>query len=159
MEANLDHREHPADNEATDKIGIASKLQTIDYSHGSAYSNVKTVDYNHRVTSGGPSHPPAYRDPAYPSSSFDLSGYGGAGREAGYPYEGYQFPPGGGGYPPAVAAAAGAFLPHGLDAATLFAAYASQAGTARLSNLFKATHTHKVTVLYIQLHISPFMHK
>ena len=122
----VDRREHPAEEETTDRISIASKLQSFDYSHGSA--NVKSVDYNHGTSSGAPSHPAAqvYQDSAYPPS-FDVAGYGGAGREAGYPYEGYQYPSGGGGYPPA----AGYFLPSGLDAATLFAAYASQAGTSR----------------------------
>ncbi len=126
-----DRREHPADEEPTNRISIASKLQSFDYSHGS--TNLKTVDYNHGTSSGAPAAQ-AYQDSAYPPapSSFDVAGYGGgAGRETGggYPYEGYRYPPpaaGGGGYPPA---AAGSFLPGGLDAATLFAAYASQAGT------------------------------
>ena len=119
----IDRREHPAEGEATNRISIASKLQSFDYSHGS--TNLKTVDYNHGTSSSGaPAPAQAYQDSAYPPS-FDVAGYGGAGgREAGggYPYEAYRYPPpaGGGGYPPG----AGSFLPSGLDAATLFAAYA-----------------------------------
>ena len=123
----IDRRELPPKGEPTNRISIASKLQSFDYSHGS--TNLKTVDYNHGTSSGAPAATQAYQDSAYPPS-FDVAGYGGAGgREAGgdYPYEGYRYPPlaGGGGYPPG----AGSFLPSGLDAATLFAAYASQAGT------------------------------
>lgn len=138
----LDRRERPTDDGlgATKRVGsISSKLQSFDYSHGSA--NLKTVDYNHGTSSGVPSHPvaQAFQDSAYPSS-FDLSGYSGAGSEAGYSYEGYQYPPGGGGYPPV----AGSFLPSGLDAATLFAAYASQAGT---------TIDYVHFLIHIQLHM------
>ena len=115
----VDRRDHPMEEEPTERISIASKLQSFDYSHGS--TNLKTVDYNHGGSSDAPAAQ-AYQDSTYPS--LDLAGYGGAGREVvGYPYEGYQYP-GGGGYPPG----AGSFLPAGLDAATLFAAYASQTG-------------------------------
>ena len=121
----IDRREHPAEGESTSRISIASKLQSFDYSHGS--TNLKTVDYNHGTSSGAPAATQAYQDSAYPPPPFDVTGYGGAGaggREAGggYPYEAYRYPPpvGGGGYPPG----AGSFLPSGLDAATLFAAYA-----------------------------------
>ena len=121
----IDRREHPTEGaEPTSRISIASKLQSFDYSHGS--TNLKTVDYNHGTSSGAPPAAQAYQDSAYPPS-FDVAGYGGAGaggREAGggYPYEAYRYPPPaeGGGYPPG----AGSFLPSGLDAATLFAAYA-----------------------------------
>lgn len=128
----VDRREPPADSGATEKVGISSKLQSFDYSHGSAYSNYKSVDYNH----GPPS------DSAYPAS-YGQPGYAREG--GGYPYEGYQYPPGGGGYPPG--AGGGGFLPSGLDAATLFAAYASQAGTcrARLMIVLKFAH-YTVTV-------------
>ena len=122
--------DRPGDDNAANKVNITSKLQTIDYSHGSSYSNVKSVDYNHGAMGAPPQPPPtdAFRDPAYPPA-FDIPGYGsGGGRHLPYPspYEGYQYPPGGGGYPPAPP---GTFFPPGFDAATLFAAYASQAGT------------------------------
>ena len=115
----LDRGEHPVDEAAlAEKVNIASKLQTIDYSHGSSsYSHLKSVDYNHGSLAG--SHPPGYRDPHYPPPLDRQPAYP-------QPYEGYPYPPGGGGYPPGPP---GNFLPSGLDAATLFAAYASQTGT------------------------------
>lgn len=114
----LDRRERPREVEAvTEKVNISSKLQTIDYSHGSSFTNLKSVDYNHGSVAG--THPPEFRDPHYPPP---------IGRQPAYPhaYEGYQYPPGGGGYPPGPP---GPFFPSGIDAATLFAAYASQTGT------------------------------
>ena len=134
----LDHGEHPVEEAAlADKVNIASKLQTIDYSHGSSsYSNLKSVDYNHGSFTG--SHPHGYRDPHYPPP---------IDRQPTYPqtYEGYSFPPGGGAFPPGPP---GNFLPSGLDAATLFAAYASQAGTAHWLCLFLTLDVHAWGLLY-----------
>lgn len=117
--AKVEYREE----ESLDKVNISSKLHTIDYSHGSSYSSLKTVDYKHGTLSGPPL--PGYREPPFPPP-YNTPDYARHHAYPPHPYEGYPYPPGGGGYPPGPP---GTFFPPGLDAATLFAAYASQAGT------------------------------
>ena len=119
----LERAEPTMEADVADKVNISSKLQTIDYSHGSL-TNVKSVDYKHGTFAAPPAPPHDYRETAYPPQ-YEAPAYG---RHPPYPhpYEGYPYRPGGGGYPPGPT---GNFLPPGIDAATLFAAYASQTGT------------------------------
>ena len=115
MEVEAMDLDHGEDGAAPEKISIASKLQTIDYSHGASHASLDSVDYNHRGY-GSYKEPPSYPPPAAAAAAAAYT----------HPFDlGYTYPPGGAGYPPGQPG----FLPHGLDAATLFAAYASQAGT------------------------------
>ena len=113
---------------------IASKMQTIDYSHG---SGMHTVDYNHGAASAATTSPaPPFRDRPKMGADYprEFPPYGGPGQFPPYAsqYPATAFPPG----PEMYGGMAGSYLPPGLDPATLFLAY-SQAGTFACTCAFR----------------------